>query len=384
MIVEVKLSTSQVFDAQLMEAQTTIDPDIKENVLSIQGASAYQIAVDNGFVGSEKEWLASLVGPQGPQGLKGDTGPQGPKGEDGIPGPKGDPGTSFTYDDMTEEQKQEFADKVADELEGLPSGGGTSDFIVTANFAYCDDTDDPIIENVSADFDKISQEYELGKNIALKINYHGLAEITAPMIYFNDVVGEAGFALTQSVLPHLTEVVITKGGATLTVTKFTTLDDFVVNAILGFNVETENLYCEGVSQTFADIKNACEEKRNIVITADFGNDILVGQITAIEEAEIEITFSTEDIIFKLIIDETDKYDVIQIVDIYIESTKRKMYGLGDEAPLHEIYRNQGEDMDLEAYPSAYYVGRSIANAIGDIETALENIIAKYGLGGDAQ
>jgi hypothetical protein len=33
------------------------------------GESAYQIAVDNGFVGTETEWLASLVGPQGDPGV---------------------------------------------------------------------------------------------------------------------------------------------------------------------------------------------------------------------------------------------------------------------------------------------------------------------------
>lgn len=32
------------------------------------GKSAYQIAVDNGFIGTEQEWLESLVGPQGPPG----------------------------------------------------------------------------------------------------------------------------------------------------------------------------------------------------------------------------------------------------------------------------------------------------------------------------
>lgn len=31
----------------------------------IDGESAYQIAVDNGFVGTEAQWLASLQGPQG-------------------------------------------------------------------------------------------------------------------------------------------------------------------------------------------------------------------------------------------------------------------------------------------------------------------------------
>lgn len=35
------------------------------------GDSAYDIAVAEGFVGSEAEWLASLVGPQGPQGIPG-------------------------------------------------------------------------------------------------------------------------------------------------------------------------------------------------------------------------------------------------------------------------------------------------------------------------
>jgi hypothetical protein len=38
------------------------------------GKSAYEVAVEDGFVGTESEWLASLVGPQGP------TGPQGPAG----------------------------------------------------------------------------------------------------------------------------------------------------------------------------------------------------------------------------------------------------------------------------------------------------------------
>ena len=41
------------------------------------GASAYEIAVDNGFVGTESEWLASL---------KGDKGDQGDPGEPGSPG----------------------------------------------------------------------------------------------------------------------------------------------------------------------------------------------------------------------------------------------------------------------------------------------------------
>jgi len=39
------------------------------------GRSAYQVAVDEGFEGTEEEWLASLVGPTGPAGPTGVTGP---------------------------------------------------------------------------------------------------------------------------------------------------------------------------------------------------------------------------------------------------------------------------------------------------------------------
>lgn len=53
------------------------------------GLSAYEVAVSNGFVGTESEWLASLVGPQGP---KGDPGEQGPIGPTGLTGPQGIPG----------------------------------------------------------------------------------------------------------------------------------------------------------------------------------------------------------------------------------------------------------------------------------------------------
>lgn len=38
------------------------------------GDSAYQVALNNGFKGTEQEWLTSLVGPQGPQGQPGQDG----------------------------------------------------------------------------------------------------------------------------------------------------------------------------------------------------------------------------------------------------------------------------------------------------------------------
>lgn len=53
------------------------------------GASAYDVAVANGFVGTEAEWLESLVGPQGDPGPAGADGPQGPQGIQGVAGPAG-------------------------------------------------------------------------------------------------------------------------------------------------------------------------------------------------------------------------------------------------------------------------------------------------------
>ena len=54
-----------------------------------RGKSAYEIAVENGFVGTELQWLESLRGPSGQPGPAGATGSQGPAGQ---PGPAGSPG----------------------------------------------------------------------------------------------------------------------------------------------------------------------------------------------------------------------------------------------------------------------------------------------------
>lgn len=59
------------------------------NVKYRNGLSAYEVAVLNGFVGTEVEWLASLVG---------ETGAQGPAGADGAPGTPGADGVdAYVY-----------------------------------------------------------------------------------------------------------------------------------------------------------------------------------------------------------------------------------------------------------------------------------------------
>jgi hypothetical protein len=52
-----------------MPIHSTLDETGKVPIIhlpaSINGLSAYQIAVSNGFTGTEQEWLSSLVGPSG-------------------------------------------------------------------------------------------------------------------------------------------------------------------------------------------------------------------------------------------------------------------------------------------------------------------------------
>lgn len=62
--------------------------DVHDGKDGADGKSAYQIAVDNGYPGTEQAWLASL------KGDKGDTGEPGAAGEKGEPGEKGDTGTA--------------------------------------------------------------------------------------------------------------------------------------------------------------------------------------------------------------------------------------------------------------------------------------------------
>jgi hypothetical protein len=71
------------------------------------GESAYQIAVDHGYIGTEEEWLASL------KGDKGDKGDTGAKGEDGHTPVKGV--DYFTQEDIAEIQNGMVTDSEFEE-----------------------------------------------------------------------------------------------------------------------------------------------------------------------------------------------------------------------------------------------------------------------------
>jgi hypothetical protein len=58
----------------------SIDAVLPAGAVGADGASAYEVAVANGFAGTEAQWLASLQGPAGPAGAD---------GQDGAPGADG-------------------------------------------------------------------------------------------------------------------------------------------------------------------------------------------------------------------------------------------------------------------------------------------------------
>lgn len=72
----VKTGTDGLYDIYTIRFTNGSSTDfrVKNGANGADGKSAYQVAVDNGYVGTQAEWLVSLVGPQGIQGVKGDTG----------------------------------------------------------------------------------------------------------------------------------------------------------------------------------------------------------------------------------------------------------------------------------------------------------------------
>ena len=96
--------------------------DEKPEMVGGYGKSAYELAVEQGFEGTIEEWLESLRGPQGIQGvdgkpfefedftieqlesIRGPRGKQGIQGEIGPEGPAGPQGEPFKYEDFTEDQ----------------------------------------------------------------------------------------------------------------------------------------------------------------------------------------------------------------------------------------------------------------------------------------
>lgn len=85
-------------------------------VTGIEGKSAYEVAVANGFEGTEEEWLESLKGPQGEQG---DTGADGKSAYD------------YAVEAGYEGTEEEFAESLVASHSASATDDGEGNVVVT-------------------------------------------------------------------------------------------------------------------------------------------------------------------------------------------------------------------------------------------------------------
>ena len=143
----------------------------------IDGKSAYQLAVEKGFVGTEAEWVASLKGETGPIGPQGEVGPQGLKGETGATGPQGIQGPKGDSYQITEADYAAIAGMVS-----VPSK--TSELTNDSNF----------ITEV-----KLNGESVVNKNGSIDLQLGSLDTTLGETITCNQAIGgiSAGTTFTE-------------------------------------------------------------------------------------------------------------------------------------------------------------------------------------------
>lgn len=106
------------------------------------GKSAYEIAVQNGYDGTETDWLESLKGQKGDTGepgaagAKGDPGEKGDQGEPGAPGEKGERGEKGEKGDAGTPGKDGVNGK--DGTNGVDGKNGTDGYSPTATVTETD------------------------------------------------------------------------------------------------------------------------------------------------------------------------------------------------------------------------------------------------------
>lgn len=105
------------------------------------GKSAYQIALDEGFVGSEAEWLASLKGKDGKDGINGTDGKPGKDGTNGIDGKTPVKGVDY----FTQAEIQQVENNAAAKVDLSDYAKSTDLSIVATSGSYEDLTNKPTI-----------------------------------------------------------------------------------------------------------------------------------------------------------------------------------------------------------------------------------------------
>ena len=146
-----------------LDGKATAKNTIKGNVSllkTIHGYSAYEIAVINGFKGTEDEWLNSLKGAKGDKGERGD---KGDTGAQGVKGDKGDNGADYV---LTEADIDQIVAKVMAQANKISSvtlaenqwQGATSPYSQVVNIAGATENSkidlNPTIEQLNIFYEK--------------------------------------------------------------------------------------------------------------------------------------------------------------------------------------------------------------------------------------
>jgi len=101
------------------------------------GLSAYEIAVKQGFGGSEEMWLKTLKGDGGSNGKTGDEGAQGEKGEKGDEGAQGEQGAQGAQGEKGDEGAQgEKGDEGAQGAQGSQGNQGLSAYQIAVSNGF--------------------------------------------------------------------------------------------------------------------------------------------------------------------------------------------------------------------------------------------------------
>lgn len=128
--------------AQLLEKIDEKIASLHDGKDGENGKSAYEIAVQNGYDGTESDWLESLKGQKGDTGepgatgAKGDPGEKGDQGVPGIPGEKGERGEKGEKGDAGAPGKDGVNGK--DGTNGVDGKNGTDGYSPTATVTETD------------------------------------------------------------------------------------------------------------------------------------------------------------------------------------------------------------------------------------------------------
>ena len=247
------------------------------------GKSAYEVAVDNGFAGTEAEWLASLVGPQGNTGA---TGPEGNKGA------TGDNGASLYlgYDGYlwTGTERTEYKCEVANPTTAAESTMGIVNTMRFVDNHYADVSTNTIalMANYMPTIAKTQYSGTIVESVQVYVENAGTLHIGTAKVA--DVVSARTTGATYTVSSTSYDVVA--GANTLTVNL--TVDDDETLVLGGTGSTAKLLVATGLNVddeagNFAYVDGATHT--DVVSTTDTYADTLVVEVTAkVEGVEVAL------------------------------------------------------------------------------------------------